>query len=163
MQLAKLLEAIDDEPWADELTLVLTASCGYPLGEHGRLGWDRPWLYEELVHVPLLVLPPDERFAGCRVSGITQPSDLSQDLAALVHGEGRPFAASSWRLGERAEMSLRTKEWWLILPVSAPADDPPRGRQLFAKPDDRWEVNDLAAKDPELADELERTLREAVG
>ncbi len=181
-QLGQLLEDITKRPWADELLLAFTASSGYPLGEHDRLGWDRPWLHEELVHVPLIIRCPGRRFAGTRIGALTQPEDFAKavehwekgaaggiegetGLPALMSGKVetiRPHAISSWRVGTRSEHALRTADWALILPGDRDATDPPRERQLYLKPDDRWEVNDLAQQEAERADELERVLRESL-
>ena len=43
-----------------------------------------------------------------------------------------------------------------------PTPLPPREPLLFEKPDDRWEVNDLRARNIERADELEARLREEI-
>ena len=43
---------------------------------------------------------------------------------------------------------------------------PPRRPELYRKPEDRWDQNDVAAQHPEVAEHLELTLRrfvEAVG
>jgi arylsulfatase A-like enzyme len=180
-QLGQLLDEISKRSWADELLLAFTASSGYPLGEHGRLGWDRPWLHEELVHVPLIIRFPGRLFAGRRIAALTQSDDLATalemwqsrrpgadfvngevNLASLVSGdvpEIRPWAMSSWRIGARSEKAVRTAEWALLLPGDRGSDDALRPRQLFAKPDDRWEVNNVAEREFEKAEELERLLR----
>jgi arylsulfatase A-like enzyme len=173
-QVGQLLDDIAKRPWADELLLVFTASSGYPLGEHGRLGWDRPWLYEEVVHVPLIVRWPGRLSAGMRIAALTQPEDLTNGLLgwmggwpekpgveALIQGTTdllRPHALSSWRVGSRSEHALRTPEWTLIVPKEQDPADSPRARQLYVKPDDRWEVNNIADREFEKTDELEALL-----
>jgi hypothetical protein len=52
------------------------------------------------------------------------------------------------------EWMLRTPEWSFLLPVQSP-----RPPQLFVKPDDRWEVNNVYQHHLEYAEGLERTLR----
>ena len=166
----------------------VTADRGFPLGEHGVIGTHRPWLHEELVHVPLIVRLPEAVGAGRRVSALTQPADLAQtllawlgvedgedkprrsadaghDLTPLMHGHVesvRPFAVSVLELGPAAEWAIRTPEWAFLLPVRADPDDNPRPPRLFEKPDDAWEVNDLRSRHPETAEELERLLREEI-
>ena len=46
----------------------------------------------------------------------------------------------------------------LLLPRGQAADDPPRSAQLFVKPDDRWEVNDVRHHHVEWSEALEKTL-----
>src|SRR5262249_1115973 len=43
---------------ADDCLVVLTSDHGQALGEHGLIGPHRPWLHDELVHVPLLLRLP---------------------------------------------------------------------------------------------------------
>src|SRR5262249_32075934 len=64
----------------DELTLLLTTDRGLPLGEHGILGDHRPWLHEELIHLPLIVRLPGTAEAGRRIAALTQPVDLLPTL-----------------------------------------------------------------------------------
>jgi arylsulfatase A-like enzyme len=162
---------------ADELLLVLTADSGQQLGEHGVVGPVRPWLHEEVVHLPLIVRLPGGAEAGRRVAALTQPVDLAPTLAdvyeaslpsahghslvPLLQGEAeqvRDYACAGQRLGEKCEWSLRTREWAFLLPEAdgAPAS---RGPQLYVKPDDRWEVNNVVQHHPELVERMERTLR----
>ena len=153
----------------------VTADFGYPLGEHGQVGLHRPWLHEELVHLPLVVRLPGAAEAGRRVPGFTQPPDVAAALLELfgveplpgtapgfslvpgLHGRpgpGRDCAVSELELGGAAERALRTDDWALLIPVVVPEGDPPREPLLFAKPDDRWEVNDRRPRQVETADEL---------
>lgn len=152
-------------------TWVLTSDFGYPLGEHGQIGLHRPWLHEELVHLPLLVRLPDAEQAGRRVAAFTQPSDLTRTLGELLgtaspsgfsllpllRGEGEPsrsHAVTRFELGGAAEVALRTDDWAYLHPVQGVPDEPRREAMLFAKPDDRWEVNDLRGRNVEIADAL---------
>jgi arylsulfatase A-like enzyme len=162
---------------------VLTADRGLPLGEHGLIGPHRPWLHEELVHVPLIVRLPEAAEAGRRVPALTQPADLMPTLLAwfdaaappgvhgvsllpLLHGQAesvRAYACSGLVLGPAGEWAIRTPDWALLLPaVPHPEDAGRREPMLFEKPDDRWEVNDLRPRHLERAEELGGVLRKAV-
>lgn len=161
---------------------LVTSDFGHPLGEHGQIGLRRPWLHEELVHLPLILRLPEAEQGGRRVAGFTQPLDLYPtlfallgsnppasangfDLLPLARGEAisvREFAVTQLELGDAAEIAIRTDEWALLVPTRVPEGDPPRESLLFEKPDDRWEVNDLRARNIERADELEAKLREEI-
>jgi arylsulfatase A-like enzyme len=162
---------------------LVTSDLGYPLGEHGQVGLYRPWLHEELVHLPLALRFPAAAEAGRRVSAFTQPADLFPTLLELlgaelpaepVHGHSlipmatgkaatvREYACSGLVLGSAAEWAIRTPDWALLLPRPQPEGDPPREPQLYEKPDDRWEVNDLRPRNVELAEQLEDVLRRYV-
>ncbi|QJW99789.1 sulfatase-like hydrolase/transferase [Frigoriglobus tundricola] len=161
---------------------VLTSDFGLPLGEHGQIGTHRPWLHEELVHLPLFLRLPGAEQGGRRVPGFTQPPDVYPTLLALLgapapadaaghnllplaRGEvrsPREFAATALELGAAAEIALRTDDHALLVPTRVPEGDSPREPLLYAKPDDRWEVNDLRPRSIERADELEAKLRENI-
>jgi arylsulfatase A-like enzyme len=173
-QLGSLLEQLP----LDRLIVCVTARCGMPLNEHGMTGTPRAWLHDELVHVPLIVRLPGDEDTGLRIAALTQTLDLlptlrfflgdrppalhGQSLWSLVHGEIeqiRPYAVSALRMGESEEWLLRTADRALLVPIRVPADDPPRRVQLYVKPDDRWEVNDLALRFEEEAEQLAQVLR----
>ena len=179
--LGRLFTMFRDRGVDQSATWFITADRGYPLGEHGLIGYHRPWLHEELVHVPLIVRLPNAEEGGRRVTIFTQPADLMPTLLAahgvaseatdgvnlLPHLRGetrdvRPFACSGFVQESASEWAIRTPEWAYLLPTSAhPDDDDPREPLLFEKPDDRWEVNDLRIRNLGHADDLEKLLRES--
>ena len=61
------------------------------------------------------------------------------------------------------EFAIRTHLWHLIVPVETDPDDPPRRPELYRKPEDRWDQNDVAGQYPEVAEHLELALRRFVG
>jgi|SRR5579883_263191 len=182
-ELGILLEHLRSRGMDQSAAWLVTSDFGYPLGEHGQIGLYRPWLHEELVHLPLLLRLPGAEQHGRRIAGFTQPPDLFPTLCALVghppsadtkgfdllplaRGESSPpreFAITQLELGEAAEMAIRTDEWALLVPTRVPEGEQRRESLLYAKPDDRWEVNDLHARNIERADELEAKLREIFG
>jgi hypothetical protein len=94
--------------------------------------------------------------------GVSLPGAHGHDLLRLARGEVgevRPYACSGLRVGEAVEWALRTPEWALLLPVQPAPGDPPRATQLYVKPDDRWEVNNVVQHHLDFAEQLERTLR----
>lgn len=155
-------------------TWILTSDLGYPLGEHGQLGVHRPWLHEELVRLPLIARLPGGLEAGRRIQVFTQPPDVAATLLRLFEagsGQGgllglarggseqlRAYAISTLDLGIAAESAIRTDEWAYLWPRKVPEGEM-REPLLFQKPDDRWEVNDLRARNVAVADELESILK----
>lgn len=165
-------------PLQHEVLWILTSDLGLPLGEHGRVGWDRPWLYEEVVHLPLIIRLPGAEQGGRRVSALTQSTDLLATLADLFLGvvpppvegqsllplgqhqafSGRQEVISYWEMEHAAEVALRTDAWSFLLPLRTPAREE-RRPQLYAKPEDRWEVNDLRSRQLTQAEICEARLR----
>ncbi len=173
-----LLKELEGRQLLDDVLVIFTTDHGFPLAEHGLVGLHRPWLHDELVHLPLLMRLPKAAEAGRRVDVLTQPADLmptlleafgvepptvhGHSLLPLARGAGdelRPYACSGLSIGRALEWSLRTPEWALLLPVSAELGDTPRSPQLFVKPDDRWEVNDVRQHHLERAEHMEAVLR----
>lgn len=162
--------------------LVSVQSCrGFGLGEHRWIGPAdaAPRLHEEAIHIPWLLRLPMEELGPGRSQALVQPADLPatlRDAFGLPAGE-RASGASLLPLvrGERdavrdracivagRERGLRTAGWYLRWrqppeddSSAAAAADSSVDCQLFAKPDDRWEVNDVADRLPYLVEPLLR-------
>jgi arylsulfatase A-like enzyme len=172
--LRKVLADCAKRGFGDDALWIVTSSRGFPLGEHGAVGLSSADVHEELVHLPLLLRWPQGENGGMRVSSFTQPADLAptirktfglpiaatndtragQSLGGLARGNDAPTRdriVSGIRRGERTYWGYRTSSWYLM------SDDRPDSpRRLFVKPDDRWEVNDIAPRNQEFAEEMEK-------
>jgi arylsulfatase A-like enzyme len=176
--LAAVVQELANRGILDNILLLVTADRGQGLGERGDAATAYPSLHEEFVHVPLIVRMPGKAEAGLRVAALTQSVDLVPTLleafalpTADLHGRSllplirseidrvRPYACSGLHAGDAIDWALRTPQWSLLLPVRSPADQLPRQPQLYVKPDDRWEVNNLYQQYLDLAEGLEATLR----
>jgi arylsulfatase A-like enzyme len=159
--LGALLEYLRVSSVGQETLLVLTSPRGFPLGEHGRVGPCDEALYGELVHVPLLLRFPDGQGASVRTSALVEPADLwatcldwlgiidvpaaptAASLLPLIRGDTDAVRDRLCLLGSATQRAIRTPAWYLRI------DDAP---ELFAKPDDRREVNDVAIRCPEVVE-----------
>ena len=145
---------------------------GLPLGLHGRVGPGdpEPAPYAELTQVPAVLIDPAGRQAAQRFGGLLLPADLGATLGELISGESvaRPPAgsrvaghslvsllagdAAAWRAWGRDRVvsqsgggrAITVAEWTLVQPTGAP----PR---LFAKPDDLFELADVADRSRDIA------------
>jgi arylsulfatase A-like enzyme len=180
--LDSLLDDLQQRGWTGDLMICFTADRGLALGEHGIVGEYRPWLHDELIHVPLIVRLPAAAEAGRRVPVLTQSVDLmptlldafglpipmsvhGHSLLPLMRGEAervRTYACAGLQVGDGIEWALRTPEWAYLLPERTAAGDPPRLPQLYVKPEDRWEVNNVVQHHLELAGHLQYTLGQFV-
>jgi arylsulfatase A-like enzyme len=164
------LEAARRKACWDKTLLLMTSPRGYPLGEHGRIGaWDLS-LYGEAVHVPCFLRVPGESAKMLRCGGLVQPPDISvtiSDWLGLAANATDLWGASllplaegeTWLARDRAYSvaggfsALRTPAWLL--------HSLPDGRQeLYVRPDDRWEANEVSTRCQEIAEELERVAAE---
>src|SRR5262249_43510337 len=137
-----------------------------------------PLLSEELIHLPLILRLPRKVAAGRRSPALTQPIDLlptffdafglpalptqGHNLMPLIEGREaylRAYACSGASNAHGVEWSLHTPAWGFYLPLRSADVGPTAKPRLYVKPDDCWEVNDVCAHHPELAQYYEKTLR----
>jgi arylsulfatase A-like enzyme len=169
--LGMLVQQLQELKLYDQVLLLVTADAGWPLGEHGIVGDLPAQLHEELIHLPLLVKLPHQEEAGRRVQQLTCSLDLYPTLAEAfglpvpegIHGHSvlaaargqtrhrREYLCCRGQAGLDEEWVLRTHEWFFKLSGCSGS--------LFIKPEDRWEVNDVVSRYPEVAEHLELTLR----
>jgi hypothetical protein len=114
----------------------------------------------------------NDRFRLGRSFWLAQPSDLFATLLAwwngpLSHSEQSPsnllpiMETDRWYGGPdvisrgMTEWSVRSGKWFL----RKPSDE---ASQLFVKPDDRYDVNDVARRCPDVVAQLEATLHKVV-
>ena len=176
VQIGKLYETLHRLGRLDDTLIIFTADQGEPLGEHGYVRRFRPWLYEELIHTPLIIRLPNAERGGTRHTAIVQTVDLLPtalaalglppkedahgfDLLPLIRGVKTKLRDYACLGMDVEEFAIRTHRWHLTLPVEVDPEDPPRKVELYAKPEDRWDQDDVAAENPEVAEHLELALR----
>jgi len=156
--LQAFLAAIDELPNADEILFAVTSPRGYPLGEHQRIGACDSALFGELLHIPCFLRFPHGEGALARTQELIQPADIaatiadvakwttdsnlqSRSLLRLVRGE--PTILRELIVAEAPHQKLiRTTAWQLRISQNEAGEH----YELFAKPDDRWEANDVASR-----------------
>lgn len=147
-----LLDLLFEEP---DTRLILASPRGYPLGEHGVVGLDPAVLYSEATAVPLLIAD-FEAPLGWRWQRLVQPTlvgDVIKRWSAPPGVEDEIddrwlSTVSPLRATCRSDESqaIRIAEWLWIQ----------KGGQseLYVKPDDRWESNDVSTRCPDIVEEL---------
>ena len=96
--LGRLLGALEAKGLAENTIVVLTADHGDFMGDYGMVRKGM-FLYDALLHVPLLWWAPGRTPAGARTDALAQSSDLFPTLAELTGGE-RPEEASGVSVAE---------------------------------------------------------------
>ena len=176
--LGVILDLMDSDPVWNSTLFCLTSTRGYPMGEHGWIGHheSKSAFFNESVHVPLIICPPsypalDESITGTRsvrngsLTGIDWVSDCLLDWFAddltrfsqrwsLVANSLPERKKEAIVLSDGDVFSIQTHAWKMIR----------RGDQfeLFAKPDDRWEVNDVSRRCPQIVEALNALLEQSV-
>ncbi len=109
------LQRLERAGHLEDTVVVITSDHGEEFGEHGRLRHDQLW--QEILHVPLIVRLPGDAHGGTRIS------------TPVAHID---FAPSMLELLDVADTTLlrRGQSWaaWLARPQRAPQD-----RLLFAE------------------------------
>lgn len=86
-QIGKLLDSVRRQGLWDETLIIITSDHGQPMGKgehgHGIMRKCRPWPYEELVHVPLLMHIPGVD-GGKRVNGFVQNVDIAPTMLDAI-------------------------------------------------------------------------------
>jgi arylsulfatase A-like enzyme len=162
-----LLEAAREHPLTDELLILVTSSRGFPLGEHLCVGQPRTLLYRELLHVPLLIRHPAKLQATHRCSRLAQPRDVYATLAewfgvvAMLPTDGVSPLSAPVSTAPNFAVAVDEDQWGLRTPAwfarfASLPDEPgaPSDGELYLKPDDMWEVNDVSDRCGEVFAEL---------
>lgn len=142
--LGGLLDIVDGVYEGEDYRLIVIGLRGFPLGEHGRIGGVDGRLFSEQQHMPLLVREPD---TNARLDRCATPSTLDAVVSGLLAGiklPGGPIFLSS-----PDSKVIITDDWLLRAPVDAASM-----AELYVKPDDRWEQNDIASLEEGLTAEL---------
>ncbi len=71
-----LIDYIKDSGIDDNTLIMHTTDHGEPFGEHGFIRKARPQNYEELIHIPWIIRPPDIVNRGTEIDAIVQTVDM---------------------------------------------------------------------------------------
>lgn len=188
MLLGEVLATIEELPEEEQPLVILTSTGGYPLGLHGQIGRedDSPVrLYSDTLQVPLLIRRPGAADGLARVQGLARLGDVLPTIIetfriACEKGNALNLLTAPLREARQYVLSglddqrcLRTSHWSLryhLPDAETPLDQidsEPMVPELFVKPDDRWEVNNVADRCVNVAElglqaalQLEKAYRE---
>jgi arylsulfatase A-like enzyme len=157
---------------ANATQFTLLSARGFPLGEHLRVGACDAALYNETVQIPWFMRFPDGLGSLARSQALVQPSDLpgtllewleldrnvlgqgsASSLLDIIRGKS-DFTGDRIRFFSLHDRAIRTPAWYLRQPETGPAE-------LYAKPGDRWEVNEVAKLLPEIVSGLQAALAQS--
>ncbi len=169
--LGAFLDELDAGPLAKRTQLTFLSTAGFPLGEHRRIGPCDDAMYNETTQLVWTMRFPDELGKLTRTQALAQPSDLpgtlldwlELDVGQLGHGTASSllslirgsldFVRDRLLMVGRHDRALRTPAWHLRQPLTGAAE-------LYAKPSDRWEVNEVANLLPDIVLGMQAALEE---
>jgi hypothetical protein len=160
--LGVFLDHVSQHDVGQSAVIVVAGLRGYELGEHGRVG-PAGNLYAQSLHVPLLVSLPDteETTKNRRSHRLIQTSAIGDwilnsaavlDQCEIIMSTDTPPIFFS----SKSAAAVQTASWKYLRSAD---NEGIISEQLFAKPDDRWEVNDVASRCPQIVEELEALLK----
>jgi arylsulfatase A-like enzyme len=181
------IKGIETARAADHWLVMLLGARGFPLGEHRRIGGIDPRLFGEQLHVPWLIRFPDGLGQLARSSQLVSHFDVVPTLLESIGIRAQEGAPSSdgigvlklataalkppWRdalvsTSNEGHRAIRTADWFLRSNSATPADEsasiaPPHD-ELYVRPDDRWEANDVAKLCPDVVETLSATMSESL-
>jgi choline-sulfatase len=172
-QVGRLLRRVDELGLRDNTLVIFTADHGEMMGSHGLVS--KMVLYEEAVHVPLLMRMPRTIKPGTVAHDVVSGMDLfstileslgtpapprdGDSLRPLLTGTGKAgpdYRVSEWGVRNQPSFMVRTREWKLLMADSPESrghdalfdlrNDPYEMRNLLGDPTDRQVVNARAAE-----------------
>ena len=178
--LAALYSSLEDDSRGhppEPILLIVTAARAMPLGQHGTVGYQQAALYSEQLHVPMFasILSPASRVISSRSQRIMQSESIYQTLAewfgcANTGGDELPQCQQSFlplmvdassvgvcnlanavaisKTDQSNEIAISTAAWFAKIVGN-------QVTELFVKPDDRWDINEIADKRRDVTSTIE--------
>lgn len=177
-KIGELVAMLASQNLLENTVLVVTSDHGESLGEHGHIG-HRMALYEQLVHVPLVIRYPARMQAGTRIKEQVSLIDLYPTLLELAGAEKELFSTNGFHsLLTPAGVATRS---FVIAENTAPKSMNSvvsrmlrtKGHKFIWRSDEQHELYDLEedpdervnliASEPELARQLREQLETWMG
>ncbi len=178
----RLIDFLDEQGYLDTTAVVVTSDHGEEFAEHGGF-WHGTRLYDESVHVPLILRLPDAQEGdGKRVKDQVRTQDIAPTLVQLAGAQEGPkwdgySLLENWELrqaGERLALgevefegwsarSVRQRDWKFITnPGNQVGATPRPPEELYFLQSDPGESRDLA-RDAAASFALEQRRRDLDG
>ncbi|MCL2744666.1 MAG: sulfatase-like hydrolase/transferase, partial [Planctomycetaceae bacterium] len=167
--LAMLLDAAENGDFGNNTAIILFSVRGFSIAEHGKIGITDDY-YSENIGLPLFIRFPQNICAENRSSVLLTQNDLAEFFTEIHSGiDKNPPHIASLVLENAEESSLRkyikfagtssqkaviTPDWFFRQVSETQLSEQKVTFELYVKPDDYWEVNNVASRCPEIVESL---------
>lgn len=176
--LGKVLETTRELGLEENTVIVFTSDHGALLGEQGQFvkGADR--IRKQVTHVPLLVRLPGKQYAGKRVPGFVQHTDIVPTVLGRLNLKPSPRVTGEdlwpYVTGDRSNQrdhvvsafgyvaAVRTAEWNYSATWNREKSTEHYDPQLYDRRKDPEELVDVAAQNPAIVEKLQSKLEEYI-
>ncbi len=176
--IGNLLDIVGELGLLDNSIVVFLSDHGTMLGEQGQFVKGPEKLRGQVTHIPLLIRMPGKQYAGKRVSGFIQITDVMPTLLHLL-GLKSPSRVTGTNFrplvtGETRSMrdyvvqtygwigAVRTQEWNYSHSWKPEAPQAPYSPQLYNLEKDPEELTNVADKYPDVVRQLSAKLKEYI-
>ena len=84
-QMGRLLDYIEEQPWAENTIVIYVSDNGFFLGDHGF--YNKMWMYEESLRIPLIVSWPGKVPEGTTTDAFVSMVDIAPTLVEIADGD----------------------------------------------------------------------------
>ena len=151
--LSLLLDGLSESGLDSRTAVIVTSPRGFAIGDHGVIGMESGILHQELTHVPFILRSPGDEFRLMRRHGLFQSSDLyATCLSLLGQSTDQSWSQSLANESNLPDRAVATQGDYRALrtPAWSCTWDQAGEFGLYVKPDDRWDVNEIAQRRPEI-------------
>ncbi len=170
----QFLDKVKELGMYDNTLIIYTTDHGEPFGDHGIIRKAEPLLYEELVHIPLIIRHPEGMGAGKRLDALVETTEIfptildflnvrrpprihGASLLPIMSGEVESIRDYAYMGQFKRAWRINDREWSLLLNL-----DKDNSKELYNLREDPGEKQDLISVKPQKAMELELELRRFV-
>jgi arylsulfatase A-like enzyme len=170
----QFLDKVKELGMYDNTLIIYTTDHGEPFGDHGIIRKAEPLLYEELVHIPLIIRHPEGMGAGKRLDALVETTEIfptildflnvprpprihGESLLPIMRGEVESIRDYAYMGQFKRAWRINDREWSLLLNL-----DKDNSKELYNLREDPGEKQDLISVKPQKAMELELELRRFV-
>ncbi|MFC1735945.1 sulfatase [Candidatus Hydrogenedentota bacterium] len=166
----KFMEKVEELGMLENTLIIHTTDHGEPFGEHGIIRKAKPYMYEELVHIPLMIHHPEGVGAGERFDAIAETPDIMPTVLNSLglrvprkcHGKSLlpVMKGEQEKLRDYAYVGQHGKCWRIndhqYSYIHWPRGD--REPELYDQKADLMEQNNIIDQHPELAEKMKTEL-----